>query len=76
MHFNGTLAELKTLVGQLQIPCHWEHKGSYELAVFDDGCSNLKLNWWPETGQLTLVGDPEVRTSTENRLQVILQQSI
>jgi hypothetical protein len=75
MHFNGTLAELKTLVDQLQIPCHWEHKGPYELAVFEDGISNLKLNWWPQTGQLLLVGDPEVKTTTENRLQDILKQS-
>ena len=61
MTFNGTLAELKVLVDQLGIPCHWEHMGPFEMAVFDDGISNLKLNWWPSSGELSLVGDPEVR---------------
>ena len=73
MQFHGTLDELKTLVNQLQIPCRWEHKGSYQLAVFDDGISNLKQNWWPETGALRLVGDPEVRNDAERRLKDLLQ---
>ena len=73
MQFHGTLDELKTLVNQLQIPCYWEHKGAYQLAVFDDGISNLKLNWWPETGAIRLVGDPEVRNDAERRLKDLLE---
>ncbi|MEB3257574.1 MAG: hypothetical protein VKN83_04550 [Cyanobacteriota bacterium] len=74
MQFNGTLEELKKVVSQLQIPCHWQHKGSYELAVFEDGVSNLKLNWWPETGVIRLVGDPEVRTDVEHQLMELIDQ--
>ena len=73
MRFNGTLEELQELVSELQIPCHWQHKGSYQLAVFEDGISNLKLNWWPETGEISLVGDPEVRTDAEKRLKDLLK---
>jgi hypothetical protein len=73
MQFNGTLDELKTVVNELQIPCNLEHKGSYELAAFEDGISNLKLNWWPETGVLRLVGDPEVRNDVERRLKELLE---
>jgi len=58
---------------QCHAVCRWEHKGSYQLAVFDDGISNLKLNWWPETGALRLVGDPEVRNDAERRLKDLLQ---
>ncbi|MEN9859623.1 MAG: hypothetical protein ACO3GW_03350 [Vulcanococcus sp.] len=70
--FSGTSDELKALVEQLGIPTHWEHKGVFELCVFDDGISNLKLNWWPETGDLRLVGDPEVRVGVEQRLSALL----
>jgi hypothetical protein len=70
--FQGTAEELKALVQQLGIPTHWEHKGAFELCVFDDGISNLKLNWWPETGELRLVGDPEVRVDVEQRLNALL----
>ena len=73
MRFNGTLEKLQKLVSELQIPCHWQHKGSYQLAVFEDGISNLKLNWWPETGDISLVGDPEVRTDAEKRLKDLLK---
>lgn len=55
--FHGSLTELQALVASLGVPCHWEHKGPFELAVFDDPASNLKLNWWPATGVLELVGD-------------------
>lgn len=72
MTFSGSLEQLKALVRQLGIPCHWEHKGSFELCVFDDGASNLKLNWWPESGELTLVGDPEPRVDVERRLAELL----
>lgn len=72
MTFSGSRYELVALVQQLGLPCHWEHKGAFELCVFDDGASNLKLNWWPETGALTLVGDPEQRGDLEARLAVLL----
>ena len=55
--FHGSLAELQALVATLGVPCHWEHKGPFEMAVFDDPSSNLKLNWWPSTGVIDLVGD-------------------
>ena len=54
MTFGGTLEQLMALVEQLAIPTHWEHKGPYELCVFKDGISNLKLNWWPGSGELRL----------------------
>jgi hypothetical protein len=72
MTFSGSRDELVALVQQLGLPCHWEHKGAFELCVFDDGASNLKLNWWPETGALTLVGDPEQRGDLEARLAALL----
>jgi hypothetical protein len=73
MRYGGSLDQLVALVQQLDVPCHWEHKGSFELCVFDDGRSNLKLNWWPETGELRLVGDPELRDEVEARLAALLQ---
>ena len=72
MNFNGSLEDLQALVGRLSIPCHWEHKGSFELCVFDDDRSNLKLNWWPVSGTLTLVGDPEVRIGVQAKLEALL----
>ena len=72
MEFKGSLDELKHLVDQLGVPCHWQHKGAFELAVFEDGVSNLKLNWWPRDGILRLVGDPEVRDSLQAKLQEML----
>ena len=36
--------------------------------MFDDDRSNLKLNWWPATGVLELVGDPEVRPDVQQQL--------
>ena len=72
MTFSGTRDELVALVQQLGLPCHWEHKGSFELCVFDDGDTNLRLNWWPETGELRLVGDPEQRVVIERRLAELL----
>ena len=73
MTFHGSLDTLQALVAQLAIPCHWEHKGSFELCVFDDKRSNLKLNWWPETGEIHLVGDPEVRPDVLQKLTALLQ---
>jgi hypothetical protein len=72
MNFNGSLEGLQALVAQLAIPCHWEHKGSFELCVFDDDRSNLKLNWWPDSGALQLVGDPEVRIGVQEKLEALL----
>lgn len=72
MQFNGSLEQLSALVSQLAIPCRWEHRGPWELCVFDDGVSNLKLNWWPATGELRLVGDPEVRPAVQSRLEALL----
>jgi hypothetical protein len=72
MTFRGSLEQLVALVHQLDLPCHWEHMGAFELCVFDDGASNLRLNWWPETGELTLVGDPEQRVDVERRLAALL----
>jgi len=72
MVFNGSLDELKTLVDQLGVPCQWQHKGVFQLAVFDDGVSNLKLNWWPQSGELRLVGDPEVRDTVRRQLEALL----
>ncbi|MFY8148731.1 MAG: hypothetical protein ACOVNL_05870 [Prochlorococcaceae cyanobacterium] len=69
MQFNGTLPELKQLLQELEVPCHWEHKGAFEVAVIDDGVSNLKLNWWPGTGVLQLVGDPEQRLPLIEKLE-------
>ena len=72
MVFNGSLDELKTLVDQLGVPCQWQNKGVFQLAVFDDGVSNLKLNWWPQSGELRLVGDPEVRDTVQRQLEALL----
>lgn len=72
MNFHGSLEELQSVVAQLNVPCHWQHKGAYELALFDDGVSNLKLNWWPQTGEIRLVGDPEVRNDIQGRIQALL----
>ena len=72
MVFNGSLDELKTLVDQLGVPCQWQHKGVFQLAVFDDGVSTLKLNWWPQSGELRLVGDPEVRDTVQRQLEALL----
>ena len=73
MQFHGSLDELKTLVAQLNVPCRWQHRQGFEMAAFDDGVSNLKLNWWPETGELRLVGDPEVRVDISERLEQLLR---
>lgn len=73
MKFQGTLEELQAVVAQLGVPCQWQHKGAYELALFEDGVSNLKLNWWPQTGEMRLVGDPEVRDDILKKLQILLQ---
>ena len=68
MEFHGSLSELQDLLQSLNVPCHWEHKGAFEVAVIDDGVSNLKLNWWPQSGVLQLVGDPEQRLPLVERL--------
>lgn len=75
MNFQGSLEELQQLVAQLGVPCRWQHRGAFEMATFDDGVSNLKLNWWPGTGELRLVGDPEVRDDMQRRLEALLPQN-
>jgi hypothetical protein len=72
--FHGTVEQLQELVGSLDIPCEWIHKGAFQMAVFHDGVSNLRLNWWPETGAVTLVGDPAQRVDLQERLELLLEQ--
>jgi hypothetical protein len=72
MEFRGSLEELQALVVGLGIQGQWVHKGSFEMLVVEDGESNLKLNWWPDTGALRLVGDPAQRQGLVERLQQAL----
>lgn len=72
MEFHGSPTELQDLLASLGVQCHWEHKGAFEVAVIDDGVSNLKLNWWPQTGVLQLVGDPEQRLPLMEQLSQAL----
>ena len=72
MEFHGSLLQLKAAVEKLGVPCHWEHRHDFESAFFDDEVSNLKLNWWPSTGVIQMVGDPEVREDMWNRLLLVL----
>ena len=72
MNVQGSLEELQQLVAQLGVPCRWQHRGAFQMATFDDGVSNLKLNWWPASGELRLVGDPEVRDDMQRRLEALL----
>ena len=74
MKFNGTLISLKDIVNKLDRPCRWVHKGAYEIAIFEDEVSNLKLNWWPSTGEIRLVGDPEVRDDAVKKLTQLLAE--
>ena len=48
MQFKGSLMALQVLVEQLGV-LPLAASGPFEMAIFDDGVSNLKLNWWPET---------------------------
>lgn len=72
MRFNGSLEELQALVAQLGQPGHWVHHGAFEMYVLDDEETNIRLNWWPRTGDLRLVGDPAQRVDLENALQSLL----
>jgi hypothetical protein len=67
--FTGTLAELQELVRSLGCEGHWVNQGPFEMLVIEDGESNLRLNWWPGTGALMLVGDPAQRMDLEQRLR-------
>lgn len=69
MNYSGSLEDLKALLASLDVACHWQHMGDYELAVIEDGVSNLRLNWWPSTGELTLIGDPAQRSPLLEQLQ-------
>ena len=72
MTFNGTLEELQALVADLGCLGHWVHQGSFEMLVVEDGVSNLRINWWPGTGTVMLVGDPAQRRDLEPRLKEAL----
>ncbi|MEB3263566.1 MAG: hypothetical protein VKJ66_04255 [Synechococcus sp.] len=72
MRFSGTLEELQRLVEGLGHPGHWEAKGPYQMFVFDEEQTNLRLNWWPSTGELTLVGDPAERVELLPALETAL----
>lgn len=72
VQFHGSLDELKSIITSLDHPGHWEHKGVYELFVFDEKHTNLRLNWWPESGALTLVGDPADRDTFQAALACLL----
>lgn len=72
MTFNGSLVELQALVADLGCRGHWVHQGAFEMLVIEDGESNLRLNWWPGTGTLMLVGDPAQRRELEPRLKEAL----
>jgi len=72
--FNGSIDDLQQLVASLGIPCRWQSRGAFQMAVFDDGVSNLKLNWWPSNGKLELVGDPAQRGDLLLRLKALLEQ--
>ena len=74
MNFNGSIDDLKQLVACLGVPCRWQSRGAFQMAVFEDGVSNLKLNWWPGEGKLELVGDPAQRGDLLLRLQALLEQ--
>jgi len=69
VQFQGTLAELQKLVEGLGCVGHWVHEGAFEMLVIEDGVSNLRLNWWPASGALMLVGDPAQRHDLEQRLR-------
>ncbi len=72
MTFKGALEELQAKVEGLGCVGHWVHQGSFEMLVIEDGVSNLRLNWWPGTGALLLVGDPAQRRELEPRLKEAL----
>ncbi len=74
MQFKGSLAELQELVSNLGCVGHWVHEGAFEMLVIEDGESNLRLNWWPGTGALLLVGDPVQRRELEPRLKEALDR--
>ena len=74
MNFNGSIEDLQELVTSIGIPCRWQSRGAFQMAVFEDGVSNLKLNWWPGDGRLALVGDPAQREDLVLRLQALLKQ--
>jgi len=73
VQFKGSLAELQELVSNLGCVGHWVHEGAFEMLVIEDGVSNLRLNWWPGTGSLLLVGDPAQRRELEPRLKEALE---
>lgn len=72
MQFRGSRLELQALIEGLGEPGRWEDKGAFEMFVFADEQTNLRLNWWPDTGVLMLVGDPAERVEFQTALQEAL----
>jgi hypothetical protein len=72
LQFTGSFDELKDLVTQLGQPGHWVHKGAFEMFVVDDEETNIRLNWWPDSGEVRLVGDPAQREGLEEKLSELL----
>ena len=69
MTFQGTLDELRVLIENCGFSGHWEHKGAFELFVCDRAETNLRVNWWPASGTITVVGDPAEREGLQQSLQ-------
>jgi hypothetical protein len=42
------------------------------MYVLDDEDTNVRLNWWPRSGELRLVGDPAERVGLEAALKALL----
>jgi hypothetical protein len=74
MIFKGTLEDLKTLINSLGYPCHWEDKGVFKMEVFDIDDSNLRLNCWPESGRLEVMGEPRDRSSFVEKLRSLIEK--
>lgn len=69
MNDSGSLDDLKALLACLDDVRPWQPMGDDEWAVIEDGVSHLRLNWWPSTGELTLIGDPAQRSPLLEQLQ-------
>lgn len=72
MRFNGSLEELQALLAQLGQPGRWVHQGEFERYVLDNEETNIRLNWWPRSGDLCLVGEPAQRVGLEAALKALL----
>ena len=70
MQFTGTIEKFKVLVGALERPGHWRNEGSFYEFVADSG---EKLNWWPKTGIITIIGHPGEVKKLSQQLHEILE---